>query len=287
MDRGDGETRWNVFTDTELRVPPVSYDGSVYVAGEAVVSVDSGTERWRTSLPGVASAMAVDATTDVVVVGTEHGTVTAVNGDDSYFVDADDGDRRWQTQVTTGGDPARIDALAAGGGVVYAGSRDGVAVALDVETGEERWRTGSVTSTIASTGSEVLIGRRQVTSVRAGQRQWSVTTENDWTTDITSADRWYLTGSRVEGDGYVLALSPDGEKRWRHRLLGDGVALTPAVDGRFVVGVEGDRPGVHQFTIEGDSAWFFETETSVVDVVYTGDRAWGLTASGRVVALSR
>jgi outer membrane protein assembly factor BamB len=171
--------------------------------------------------------------------------------------------------------------------VVYAGSRDGVTVAFDAETGEERWRTDTTASAIASTGSDVLLGRRQASSVRDGRVRWRVDIPNNWTTGITSTGRWYLTGSRVEGDGHVLAVSPGGDERWRHRLTGDGVALTPVVNGRLVVGVEGERPGVHQFTTDGESAWFFETETSVVDVVFTGDWTWALTASGRVLALSQ
>ncbi|AUV81734.1 hypothetical protein C2R22_08800 [Salinigranum rubrum] len=307
MDRGDGEAQWETDAVDELQVPPVGHDGELYVAGEDVVSVDGAIERWRTPLSGVASALAVVPENNVVVAGTEDGHVTGVNGDDSGLVDADDGDRLWETRLTESG-AARVDALAAGDGVVYAGSRDGVVVAFDARTGEERWRTDHVASALSSTGSSVLLGRRRVHSVRDGdggvEVEWHHDTGNNWTTGIastaagpstskraesptpTASARWFLAGTRTGEGGYVLALTSDGERLWRHQLTGDAVALTPVRNDRFAVGIEGERPGVQQFTTDGESAWLFETETSVVDVVFGGDWVWAVTGSGRVVGLS-
>jgi outer membrane protein assembly factor BamB len=288
MDRGDGERQWAIDTVDELRTPPAGRDGRVYVAGEQVVSVDGASERWRTPLSGVASALAVGDET--VAVGTENGHVVAVNGDDSTFVDADDGQRIWQARLFESG-PARIDALAFGGGVVYAGSRDGVTAAFDARTGEVRWRTDTATSAIASVGQRVLLGRRRVHGVRDGEVTWSHDTGNDWTTGMTATTRtagarWVLAGSRTGQNGYVLTLSDDGERPWRRQLTGGAAEVTSVHDGRFAVGVEGDRSGIQQFTTDGDSVWFFETETSVVDVVFGGDWVWAVTGSGRVVGLS-
>jgi outer membrane protein assembly factor BamB len=84
----------------------------------------------------------------------------------------------------------------------------------------------------------------------------------------------------------VLTLSDDGERPWRRQLTGGAAEVTSVHDGRFAVGVEGDRSGIQQFTTDGDSVWFFETETSVVDVVFGGDWVWAVTGSGRVVGLS-
>lgn len=270
MDHGDGEMQWRVDTGDDLTVSPVEDDGSVYTAGATVASVDSGTVRWRTPLPVVASALTVVPDRAVVAAGTEDGRVVAVNADDGEFVDSDDGDRIWEARLSADRD-VRVDALATDGERLYAGSRDGVAVAFDARTGAVQWRIDAVVSAIASTGARTLLGRRRVTGVQDGAVQWRVATGNNWTTEIASTSWWYLVGTRADGDGYVLSLTHDGERRWRSRLTGDGVALTPVVNGQLVVGVEGERPGVHQFTTEGESAWFFETETSVVDVVYTGD----------------
>jgi outer membrane protein assembly factor BamB len=305
MDHGDGEVQWETDAVDELRVPPVGHDGELYVAGDDLVSVNGAIERWRTALPGVASALTVED--DVVVAGTEDGHVTAVTGDDSRLVDADDGDRLWGARLTGAG-PARVDALGAGNGVVYAGSRDGVAAAFDARTGEERWRTDHVVSALSSTGSSVLLGRCRVHSVRDGdggvEAEWHHDTGNNWTTGITSrraesstppgatsststaSVRWFLAGTRKGEGGYVLALTSDGERLWRHQVVGGAVALTSVVNDRFVVGIEGERPGVQQFATDGTSAWVFETETSVVDVVFGGDRVWAVTGSGRVVGLS-
>ena len=288
MDRGDGERQWEIDTVDELQTPPAGRDGRVYVAGKEVVSVDGASERWRTPLPGVASALAVGG--DTVAVGTEDGYVTAVNGDDSTFVDADDGQRIWQARLTRSG-AARVDALASGDGVVYAGSREGVAAAFDARTGEIRWRTDTAASAIESAGQRVLLGRRRVHGVRNGEVAWSHDTGNNWTTEITATTRtagarWVLAGSRTGENGYVLALSDDGERLWRRQLTGSATALTTVHDGRFAVGVEGDRPAVQQLTTDGDSMWSFETETSVVDAVFGGDWVWAVTGSGRVVGLS-
>jgi outer membrane protein assembly factor BamB len=246
LDRGDGQARWEANPVEDLRVPPVGHEGELYVAGEAVVSVNGAIERWRTPLPGLASALTVSAES-VVAVGTEHGHV--------------------------------------------------IAVAFDARTGEERWRAGHVASAVASADSSVLLGRRRVHSVRDGDVAWSHDTENNWTTGIvpvrtasvsesSAGARWLLAGTRTGEGGDVLALTADGERLWRHRLRGGAVALTPATDGRFVVGIEGEHPGVQQFTAAGETRWFFETETSVVDVVFGGDWVWTVTGSARVVGLS-
>jgi outer membrane protein assembly factor BamB len=293
MDRGDGEVQWTTDAVDELRVPPVGHDGELYVAGEDLVSVNGAIERWRTALPGVASALTVESDTDTVTVGTEDGRVTAVDAGGGISVDTDDGERVWEARLTGSG-PARVDALASRDGVVYAGSRDGVTVAFDARSGEVRWRVDAAASAVAPSGSETLLGRRRVHGVRGGDSDgdvaWSHDTGTDWTTGMavttqTAGARWVLVGNRT-GDGYALALSGDGERLWRKRITGRAAALTAVRDGRFAVGVEGERPGVQQFTTDGDAAWFFETEASVVDVAFGGNRVWAVTASGSVVGLS-
>jgi outer membrane protein assembly factor BamB len=293
MDPDDGEVQWATDTVAELQAPPVGRAGRVYVAGTDGVGVDGGSERWRTSLPGVASALTVDSDTGTVTVGTEGGHVVAVDSGDGAFVDADDGERVWEARLTESG-RARVDALASRDGVVYAGSRDGVTVAFDAQSGEVRWRVDAAASAVAPAGADVLLGRRRVHGVRGGDSDgdvaWSHDTGTDWTTGMsvttqTAGARWVLVGNRTR-DGYALALSGDGERLWRERLTGRAAALTAVRDGRFAVGVEGERPGVQQFTTDGDAAWFFETDTSVVDVVFGGNRVWAVTASGNVVGLS-
>jgi outer membrane protein assembly factor BamB len=275
VDRGDGEVQWESDAVDDLRIPPVGLDDELYVVGEDVVSINGAIEEWRRSLPAVATAATAVPGSEAVAVGT---------GGDVVVVDAADGERRWRGRLVADGS-ARVDALATADGVVYAGSRDGAAVAFDAETGVVRWRTDTVVSAVTANGPDAVLGRRRVSSVRDGDVQWRVDTENNWTTEIASAEDWYLSGSRIEGNGYVHAVSSSGEERWRHRLAGDAAALTSVVNGGFAVGVEGERPGVHWFGVDGEEGWFFETETSVVDA-YGDDWVWAVTASGALVALT-
>ncbi|WP_380676401.1 PQQ-binding-like beta-propeller repeat protein [Salinigranum sp. GCM10025319] len=277
LDRDDGEVQWEADAVDDLRVPPVAFDGELYVAGADLVSVNGAIEQWRTRLPAHASALHAVPERGAVAVGTEDGTVALVDGTN--------GERRWQSHLA-GGREARVDDFAHGDGVVYAGSRDGALTAFDARTGAVRWHDDAVVSAVAADDTNALAGRRRVYGFRDGERAWTRDTGNNWTVGITGVDPWFLAGTRMDGEADVLSLSGDGERRWRHRLSGDAASLTPVVNGRVVVGVEGDRPGVREFTVDGDSTWRFETETSVRDVVAGNERVWAVEANGSVLSLS-
>lgn len=275
------EVVWTAKPLDRLRIPAVGYTNRVVVAGSEVVALDlgDGSDGWRTDLAGdVATAIGVVPGLGAVAVGTESGYV--------HLLDGGSGGRLWQSHLTDAG-PHRVDGVDAGAGLVYAGSRDGGVAAFDAESGAVRWRNDTVVSALHAEGPDVLLGRTRVHLLQDGDVAWSRSTENNWTTEISSTGGWYLAGTRPDGRGDALSLGHRGEERWRHRLTGNAVGVTPVLNGRLAVGVEGQRPGVHQFGTDGDSQWFYETETSVVDVVVGPEWVWALTASGELLALSQ
>jgi outer membrane protein assembly factor BamB len=134
------------------------------------------------------------------------------------------------------------------GGNVVVGSWDGAVVALDAQTGEQRWRH--------QTGVE------QKTSIMFGIQG----------SPAVDGDTVYV-GSR---DGFLYALdAAGGQPKWRYDAQGSWVVGTPAVDGDSVYVGTSDtglllaldkRSGRERYRFE-TKVWTFASPLRVADVV--------------------
>lgn len=213
------DRRWSVGTGDEIRATPLVVDGRVYVHDRRTVR----------------TACLDEHTGDVIwkrhTVGRDHVATPAVDDERIYLngsgdrtalaLDAETGDTEWTFSSTHGS-----RSIACADGTVFVGSDDdgGRLIALEAETGTERW------------------------SVDIGGEIFSPPAIVDGTVYVGS------TSSRV------LALDvADGTERWRFDANG-GVVGSPAVrHGRVYVGTQGGI--VHALDREtGTERWRSETD---------------------------
>lgn len=282
---------WSAALDGGPIAAPVVANGRVViVGGRRIAAFDAGTGDllWNSvRSPGPAGPAAIAG--DLVIHGSGYGENAGV-----VARTLDSGIPRWRVGT---GSPV-------GGGVtfdgdrVYAGTRDGVVLALGATTGEEAWRVdvpGAVTSAPAVAGDLVIAVAqdREAGTVAAvavdaatGEERWRFTTPpaSPAATAAAVGEETVFVGM---GDGQVHALDLEtGAERWatRARAVVLGVPLyftavqTPAVPGDAVVA---DLAHVSRFDAStGEERWTFRfpafVATSSVAVaagaVLIGDR---------------
>lgn len=211
VDASDGSVRWRASTGGRIRSTPAVADGRV-VVGSADGIVYAFAERdgqplWQYATEGAAlnsgdygfdrrtvqSSPAIAG--DRVLVGARDGYL--------YALDATSGKRLWRRDH----DVSWVNSSpAVSGGLAVVGTSDGQFVqAVDVATGEERWRVGTagiVWTSPAVTGNRLVIaegaGRVRALDLDSGDTVWST-----WTGGA-------LFGSPVPVDGTIYVGSMDG-----------------------------------------------------------------------------
>ncbi|WP_343232847.1 PQQ-binding-like beta-propeller repeat protein [Natrinema salinisoli] len=133
----NGEKLWETDTVRQLARSPAVYDGRVFAVGKVdgapslvAVSLEDGTERWQSELTSAPESAAPVAVQDGVIVSDDRTLVVH---------DRETGDRR--RELYSFGEPEDVtpQSVAADDGTVFVIGSPG-AVAVDSETGTERWR---------------------------------------------------------------------------------------------------------------------------------------------------
>ncbi|MFC4827141.1 PQQ-binding-like beta-propeller repeat protein [Halorussus aquaticus] len=133
----NGKKRWETDTIRPLVHAPAVYDGRVFAVGNVdgapslvALSLEDGAERWRSELTSGPESAAPVATQEGVVVADDRTLVA---------YDRETGDRHRELHSFGEGEDAIAQTVAADDGTVFVTSASG-AVAVDSETGTERWR---------------------------------------------------------------------------------------------------------------------------------------------------
>lgn len=211
VDAADGSVRWKSATGGRVRSTPAVADGRVVVgSADGIVyafAEGDGHLLWQHATEG-AALVSADYGFDRRTVQSSPAVVggrVLVGARDGYFyaLDAATGERLWRQDHEVSwvnSSPAVSD------GVAVVGSSDEQFVqAVDVATGEERWRVGTagiVWTSPTVTGNRVVIaegaGRVRVLALDSGETVWSA-----WTDGA-------LFGSPVPVDGTIYVGSTDG-----------------------------------------------------------------------------
>lgn len=157
--------------------------------------------------------------TDAVGVGDKDGVY--------HVVDREDGELLWETRITAGGLQGGVMASAAvEGGRIYVTSndesRDAVLVALDVDSGDEVWRTevgAHITGPVTWANGVVFVaddsGRIAGYDADGGEQLWSYTVPAPAAAGISVVDGtvyggygWWLASAPPDPVGGLLAFRP-------------------------------------------------------------------------------
>ena len=240
----DGTERWRAFPGSAVRAGLVAQGGTVY-AGTAeglvvALGVRDGEEVWRLDLDGaIEAAPALSDGTLVVVVEQRSTRTSAV-----VSIDAGTGEEAWRFTSLPSGAGATPPSTAQG--VVYVGAADASVHALDLETGSERWSTGTESEFVlpppvftahqvpAVAGDPIVadIAHLQRFDAATGRESWSFRFPNGlYRSGVAVAGGYGLVGDFSGGLAAVDLQS--GRMVW-HADLGRGPATSPAADGARV-----------------------------------------------------
>jgi outer membrane protein assembly factor BamB len=201
----DGEERWTVDLDGDLRGSPAVAGETLYVATEAgtltALALDDGSERFSADL-GAPTRATPTVANGVVYVTDEDDTVHART--------ADEGSAVWTASLDTSGDGG----LAVAGERLFVPAREAL-VALDVADGAERWRASVESPTTPAVGDEaVYVGAsgfedRAVYAIArdTGDVLWSHRTEERQVSDQILAG---VGGPPTPVEDGVYAVAADG-----------------------------------------------------------------------------
>lgn len=295
----DGATpSWSRDVGATVEGDPVSADGHVVLAAGSTLlglDADTGETAWTLDAPSSPTQehARVDASLRVHdgVVYALLGVSRGVTGGEYTLLSLDpDGTERWRYRsgidrfhefAGLGGGTAVIpthdDALSTGGEQV---------VAVDLASGEERWRADTGDGLTGAVGDDVAILEvvDQVLDcfdLASGDRRFRFDPVGDLSAGTVGGGRVFVAAPRMGGDGPTLyALDPaDGEVAWRQA---DPVASTVRyLDDLYVGGKALRRLGP-----DGEERWRYDAGGFVTDVPFDDERLFTVT-DARLVAVDR
>ncbi|MBY8965804.1 outer membrane protein assembly factor BamB [Algiphilus sp.] len=254
LSRADGSELWRTTVSSEVVAPPASNGETVIVrtvdGRVAALSAGDGSQLWATkrtvpplTLRGLSAPVIVGR---IVISGLETGRLVAQR--------LDDGEPVWTQAVSVPSGRSELERIAdidapllVEGSTLYAMSYGGDVAALDVYSGDVRWRRAIRTY---SGGAVSEDGERLYVTDEEGS-VWALETSNGaaaWKSEALSWRR--LSAPAVhqgfvavaDFEGYVHYLSPEnGRIVGRERPLGDRVDVMPLVADShlFLADVEG------------------------------------------------
>ena len=285
LDAATGAVEWHVPLRMSPNGTPAASPQRIVVAGNRSLKQSrlvcfhpKGGEQW---LYDVDARLTAPPTVygGVAYVGDYAGRVHALGALDgeirwSRHIDADDGSREFSEPV------------AVHDGTLYLGSQAGNTgiVALDAETGEERWRadTGRVTSSTPVVADDLVVVRNYglVTAFdTSGAKRWSFNVGEDTAYPLAVGDEHVY----VPAGERLFAIDRGGEEVWRHEPT-EGTVSAPTVAGDSVLFQNGTDGGVTAFAADdGEKRWTIDANDS--DPVATSESLF-LSGGDRVLAFA-
>jgi outer membrane protein assembly factor BamB len=191
----------------------------------------------------------------------------------AYRLDARTGKELWRAKIDVGS-PARIpvnepntrwdrygSSFVSDGQYVYVASRDSHLYALDIRTGEEKWRVATrdmITATPALSGDAVIVGSFDGTvravGARDGAERWSYDARLAISGDVVVSGDRVLAGSRTYD---LIALDAGtGKESWRHYYWFSWIESPPVVNNGVVYTGSSDATGVYAIDLSsGARKW--------------------------------
>lgn len=212
----NGEKRWETNTARRVYPAPAVFDGHVFAVENVsespslvAVSLEDGSEYWRSELTAAPVTAAPVATRDGVIVS-----------DDRMLVvhDRETGDRRRELSSFGEGEDAIPQTVAANDGTVFATGPFG-AVAIDSQTGTVQWHrddpvyqpgicVGTKTVVFPITGPEFAPGKETVSAFdrESGELRWYYAFDPGFHNTVTSPPvlvdgAVFFTASHIDGLG--------------------------------------------------------------------------------------
>ncbi|WP_424003361.1 PQQ-binding-like beta-propeller repeat protein [Haloarcula salina] len=270
--RATGATAWTTTetlpADELINVrDPIIVDDTVFVGAQSLrtgshvfaLDLETGTERWRTSVGSGTPTIGGLRFEGGMLYGTAHTDRTSV-----FAVDTDAETAVWQTELGSTGTPP----VAVADGTVYVpGDRqeDHGLRALDAETGDLLWGavdqevrgapTVGESSVYVTTPNDVGPKTLIALDKESGETRWTFETLNGTNGSAVYADGTVTFGT---SDGELYCLATDGTPEWRYE--NDGARFSQSAPVRIgetlIAGATLDSPGLYAFdATTGDLRW--------------------------------
>ncbi|HEY1379659.1 MAG TPA: PQQ-binding-like beta-propeller repeat protein [Gemmataceae bacterium] len=143
---------------------------------------------------------------------------------------------RWQFKTAGDANSASVESTAAiAGGVAFVGAFDDHLYALDLATGQMKWKlkTGAIKAPVGVAGGAVFAGNIDgllyCVDAATGKERWRYNAEAEVTSGINFTADGVLFGT--QGETLYCVSRADGRLRWKFDVSGGPVMGTPAVAG--------------------------------------------------------
>ncbi|WP_265111611.1 PQQ-binding-like beta-propeller repeat protein [Halosolutus halophilus] len=279
-----GEERWRVPLRSDVISPPAIYGDRIVVSAQPSIERGRivafqrrhGDEAWLYDVDArlTAPPTVADAT---VYVPDWNGRIHALS--------VGDGSIRWSRRIASDGSTRTFaEPIAVNNGVLYLGSQSGATgvIALDAETGEQRWSrsTEAVTTGPVVADDFVVIRTHRVVVAfdAAGTRRWSFTVPESAYHRLALGNRHVYVPAR----GSLYAIDRSGAKAWSYDSSDSRIG-PPTVVGDDVVIPEADRLTAVS-RADGTERWTVDL-SGAGDAIVTPGAVFTTRDGGRVVAL--
>ena len=225
----------------------------------AEIRVFVGMRTWSFDTDALSMASPTVGPDGTVYVGSDSGTVYALN---------DDGSEKWTFK--TGGRVFADPAIGLLNGTIYVGSSDGRLYAINPD-GTEKWAfnadgpIGQASPAIGAEGT-IYVGTSDVDNPKLhavnpdGTRKWTYDGNGAFFSPAIGSDGtiYVVTGGLV-GPGKLHAIRPDGTQKWAFSdVMGPFVSPAIGSDGTIYVG-SALGGNVYAINPDGSQKWVFET----------------------------
>ena len=251
---------WTVETDAPVFGSPLVSGGTVFIGDDSgrlwALAAEDGAEAWTFAAAGAVRARPA-LFAERLYVPADDGAL--------YCLRASSGEPVWRARIGAAPSPRQrigapgwsydnlTSAAVVADGSVYVGTLDGALVALDAETGAERWRArtdGAIVSTpLVAAGKAVFgsfDGKLRALDARTGAPVWTVEAGAPVTSSPTASGDLCIVGTR-NYDLFGIELAT-GERRWSYyywfswvessATVADGVAYVGSSDGARLFAVD-------------------------------------------------
>jgi outer membrane protein assembly factor BamB len=236
--------RWSTKLDAGTSSSPVVVDDLLYIGADDdqlyALDVADGAERWRFTV-GEGASYTLGPSPAVADGAVFYANASSEAEKGLFALAAVTGDEVWHFEPEEPGlfTPAIVD------DTLYVGGDGGDVYAIDVATGEERWKStvSSAWSTPAVADDAVFVqtmaGSLACLDRETGDIRWEAATPASWCSPVIAGDTVYVGAEALWFEMGLYALDrATGEQRWYMRV--DGVMAPVAISGEALVVASSD-----------------------------------------------
>jgi len=230
----NGTLKWKFPTSSQFSSPAIADDGTIIFADSENWNIKAlypnGTQKWSYHTNHVVYSEPAIGLDGTVYCGSHDGYLYALNPDNGSLL--------WKFKT---GNWVAAGPCIADDGTVYFGSWDGYLYACYPNNGTLKWKSnaGSSTTPVIAEDGTIYVASQELTAVypNNGTIKWIFGSGGTTTSGNPCISSEGIIVYAI-GEGYVIAVNPDGTQRWRTKIATEVIYSAPCIgeDGTIYIG---------------------------------------------------